>query len=110
MTKAKYLMIILLLVVAILIVKPTMVMAADTQTTTSQINGVEIQWSYTLNDEGNIENLKCTNPTALKEHITVPSQLANKTVVGIGSEAFKSATNITGVTISSSIKSIGWSI
>ncbi len=107
MIKTKYMMIILLVSFMLFII-PTIVNAADTQTTTSVINDVTVQWSYTLNDSNQIENLKCTNPTELKGNITVPSQLDEKTVIKIGDEAFKSATNITGVTISSSITSIGY--
>lgn len=84
-----------------------MVFAADTYTTTSTVNDDTINWSYTLNTSNEIENLKCTNPDKLKGDILIPSILDEKNVVGIGKNAFKSATNITGVTIPASITSIG---
>ncbi len=84
----------------------TMVNAADTQTATSTINGVTVNWTYTLNDAGQIENLKCTNPSVITGNINIPSTLDGKTVVEIGNEAFKSATNVTGVTIPNSITKI----
>ncbi len=107
--KKEKLTIMILSIVFILFTCPCIVKAVDYQNTTSDINGVTAQWEYTLDDAGNIENLKCKNATELKGNITVPAQLANKTVVEIGYEAFKSATSITGVTISSSIKSIEYS-
>ena len=85
------------------------VLAKDKYTATSNINGVIVNWEYELNDSNRIENLKCTNPTELTGNITIPNTLDGKTVISIGSEAFKSATNITGVTVSDSIKTIGYS-
>ena len=84
----------------------TMVNAVDTQTATSTINGVTVNWTYILNDAGQIENLKCTNPSVITGDFNIPSTLDGKTVVEMGSEAFKSATNMTGVTIPKSITKI----
>ena len=107
MTSAKHI-IMILLIILILFVFPHIVNAADVQNATTKMNDVTVQWTYTLNEVGQVENLKCTNPTELKGDITVPSELQGKTVVSIGNEAFKSANNVTGVTISNSIKSIGY--
>ena len=85
------------------------VLAKDKYTATSNINGVTVNWEYELNDSNQIENLRCTNVSELTGNITIPNTLDGKTVISIGSEAFKSATNITGVTVSDSIKTIGYS-
>ena len=106
MSKTKFL-IISLLIGIILLIMPTVVKAADTYTTTSTINDVTVNWSYKLNDANQIENLKCTNPADLTGNITVPSALDEKVVVTIGDNAFKSATELTGVIIPDSVTSIG---
>ena len=85
------------------------VFAKDTYTATSIINGVTVNWEYEVNESNQIENLKCTNPTALIGNITIPSTLDGKTVVSLGSNAFKSATGITEITIPSSVKEIEYS-
>lgn len=85
------------------------VFAKDTYTATSTINGVTVNWEYEVNETNQIENLKCTNPTALIGNITIPSTLDGKTVVSLGSNAFKSATGITEITIPSSVKEIEYS-
>ena len=82
------------------------VLAKDKYTTTSTINGATINWEYELNDSNQIENLICTNPVDLSGNITIPDVLDGKTVIGIGSNAFESATNITSVTLPNSIQSI----
>ena len=84
------------------------VLAKDKYTATSTINGVTANWEYELNDSNQIENLKCTNASELTGNVTIPSTLDEKTVISIGNEAFKSATNITGVTVSNSIQEIGY--
>ncbi len=78
--------------------------AADKQTTTSNVNGVTANWEYEVNASNQIEALKCKNPAELTGNITVPSSLDGKTVVELGSEAFKGAKQITGVTLPSSVK------
>ena len=90
----------------IFLIFPTMVNAEDTYTTTSTINGVTINWSYTLNESGQIKNLKCTNPADITGNVTVPSTLEGKTVVSLGDNAFKSAIGITSVTIPNSVTEI----
>lgn len=105
--RKKYL-IIILLIGLILFFAPTMVNAVDKYTATSTINGVTVNWEYELNESNEIINLKCTNATALTGNITIPNFLDGKTVVSLGDEAFKSAKNITGVTVSNSIQTIGY--
>lgn len=94
--------------IVLLLIFPQIVNAVDKQTTTSTINGVTVKWSYTLNEANQIENLKCTNPTELTGNITVPNTLEGKTVISLDNEAFKSASNIKSVTISDTIKKIGY--
>lgn len=83
------------------------VLAVDTQTATSTINGVTVNWEYEVNESNQIENLKCTNPTDLAGNITIPSTLDGKTVISLKNESFKGA-NITGLTIPNTLKSIGY--
>ena len=99
---------IILITILLLVGLSGNVLATDKYTATSTINGVTANWEYELNDSNQIENLKCTNASELTGNITIPNTLDEKTVVSIGSEAFKSATNITGVTVSNSIQSIGY--
>ena len=80
--------------------------AADKQTTTSNVNGVTANWEYEVNASNQIEELKCKNPAELTGNITVPSSLDGKTVVKLGSGAFKGAKQITGVTIPDTVKVI----
>ena len=84
------------------------VLATDTYTTTTTINGVTVNWQYELNDSNQIENLKCINPSDLTGNLIIPSTLDDKTVIGLKNEAFKGAINITSLTIPSSIKTIGY--
>lgn len=83
------------------------VLAVDTQTITSTIKGVTVNWEYELNASNQIENLKCTNPTDLTGNITLPSTLDGKTVISLKNESFKGA-NITGLVIPNTLKSIGY--
>ena len=94
--------------IVLLFICSTTVNATDTYTTASTINGITVNWEYELNDSNQIENLKCTNPSDLTGSIALPSTLDGYTVISIGSEAFKSATNITSVTISDSIQTINY--
>ncbi len=82
------------------------VFASDKYNTTSNINGVTVNWEYELNDAGQIINLKCTNPGELTGSIAIPGTLEEKTVVSIGSEAFSSATGITEVILPDSVTEI----
>lgn len=94
--------------IVIFLLFPFIVNAVDIQTTTSTINGITVEWAYTLNESNQIVNLKCTNPAELKGNITIPNTLEGKTVITLDHEAFNSAKGITGVTISDTIKEIGY--
>ena len=83
------------------------VFAKDIYTATSTINGVTVNWEYKVNESNQIENLKCTNPTALTGNITIPSTLDGRTVISLANEALKSATKITEIAIPSTVKEIG---
>ncbi len=84
------------------------VFAKDTYTATSILNGVTVNWKYEVNETNQIENLECTNPTDLVGNIIVPSTLDGKTVISLKFQAFKGATNITGVTLPNSMKEISY--
>ena len=99
---------IILITILLLVGLSINVFAKDTYTTTSVINGVTVNWQYDLNESNQIENLKCTNPEDITGNVAIPSTLDGKTVISIGNEAFKSATGITGITIPSSVKEIGY--
>ena len=86
------------------------VFANDTYTATSTINGVTVNWQYEINDKDQITNLECTNPTDLVGNITVPATLDGKDVISLKFQAFKGATNITGVTLPDSVKEIGYRV
>lgn len=98
-----------ILLVLILLIIPNLVLAEGELFATTEINGVTANWQYNLNESNQIIKLKCINPTSLTGNITIPSELDGKTVIQLGNEAFKGATNITGATIPSSIKEIGYS-
>ena len=102
----KILLMILLVFIALAI--PNLALAGDEHVTTTEINGITAKWEYYLNESNQIIKLKCLNPANLTGSITVPSELEGKKVIALGEEAFKGATNITGVTISNSVKEIGY--
>ena len=82
-------------------------LAADKQTSTSEVNNITANWEYEINASNQIEELKYQNPTELVGNIEIPKILDGKTVVGIGDNAFKGAKELTGVVIPNSIKKIG---
>ena len=72
--------------------------------TTSTINGVKVNWEYTIRDGSNlIQELKCTNPQELVGDIKIPSTLDGKKVFSIGQHAFSGADRMTGATIPDSV-------
>ena len=80
------------------------VMAAETTSTT--INGATINWEYELNEAGEVENLKCTNKSALIGNFDIPSTIDGKTVKSIDASGF-SDSNITGVKVPNTVQRIG---
>ena len=103
MLKNKRILILILIVSAIILI-PGLVKADTTGTTT--ING--INYSYTVNSNNEIENLKCTNISNVKGTVSIPSTIDGKTVRTIGNiseyeflgdGAFQECTGLTGVII-----------
>ena len=85
------------------------VSAKETQTYTSTTideNGLEINWSYSLNDSNEIEDLKCTNKSSIIGNIKIPSTIDGYNVIGLGSSAFWGATNMNSIDLGT-IKKIG---
>lgn len=72
------------------------------------INGITAHFTYTLNEDNKIEDLKCTNKGELTGNITIPSLIDGKEVVSIGGYAFSGASNVTGVAIPDSIEEISY--
>ena len=105
MLKRKFIISIVFIVLGLLVASGK-VNAAETVTSQSTINGVTINWEYTIDENGNIKNLVCKNVTDLSGKVEIPSTIDGKTVETIGSEGFKSAKNITELTIPSSIKAV----
>ena len=84
----------------------SVIFAADEYTYSCNINGVTANFTYNLNEENKIENLKCTNSIELTGNVTIPGLIEGKEVVTIGDNAFKGASNITGVVVPDSVKEI----
>ena len=84
----------------------SVIFAADEYTYSCNINGVTANFTYNLNEENKIENLKCTNSSELTGNVTIPGLIEGKEVVTIGDNAFKGASNITGVVVPDSVKTI----
>ena len=105
MSKTKKLLIALMLLIVVLLL-PTIVDATDPLTATSAINGVTVNWTYELDENNQIKNLKCTNVEVLTGNVSIPSTIDEKDIVSIGNGAFKNATGITEITIPNSVKKI----
>ena len=99
---------VLILLVAILLLFPTFVQAADNNKKTYKqtVSGVEINFTYTLNKSNEVVDLVCTNPDAIKGEFTIPNEIDGKKVTGLNSNSFKNATEMTSVTIPKSLKSV----
>ena len=107
MSRTLKILFILLFCTVALLVYPTLVNASDTLIATSTLNGISVSFEYKLNDAGQVTDLVCTNASVLSGSVTVPGTLEGKTVVSLGNNAFKGASNITSVVIPESIKEIG---
>ena len=107
MSRTLKILFILLFCTVALLVYPTLVNASDILIATSTLNGISVSFEYKLNDAGQVTDLVCTNASALSGSVTVPGTLEGKTVVSLGNNAFKGASNITSVVIPESIKEIG---
>ncbi len=103
---SKYILLITAIVFAILILGVTQVQA-EKFTATTDVNGVTANWEYEINTTNNyIYNLVCTNKTDLTGVVEVPAQLNGINVNNIGASAFAGATNITGIVVPDTVKSI----
>lgn len=106
MYKLKTILIVMLSISMLLIFSSTVRAAETTYSSNSTLNGITVNWSYELNEANEIINLKCTNLEEVTGDITIPATLDGYTVISLGDQAFKSATNLTGITIPSNIKTI----
>ncbi len=107
MLKNKRILLIIILIIAILLI-PNLVKAdEETKTTTTTINGITVNWSYKLDENSKVKDLKCTNVDAISGKFSIPDKIDEKDVVSIGNEAFKGAKEIEEITIPSTVKEIG---
>ena len=109
MKKTKILITILLLLIAMFVI-PTFVRA---ETLTYKDTEQGIDWTYQLDSNNNIKNLKSTT-TSKTGAVTVPSTIDGKTVVSLasadyqyGTGAFENHIGITSVTLPDTITTIG---
>ena len=94
----------------LMLVFPNIVNAATTQATetTNTSTGKVVNWSYELDSNNNILNLKCTNISSISGELTIPSTIDGHNVVTIGREAFENCSGLTGITIPDIVTSIGY--
>lgn len=107
MTKVKYL--VLLFAIALLIlVLPNISNAATEYTYSDTEQGIE--WSYELDDNENVVNLKC-NTTSIIGKVTIPSTIDGKTVISLRGSynegAFQYCAGLTEIIIPNTITEIG---
>ena len=117
MQKIKF-FILFFIVIILMLIYPNMVSATTieaTETTTTS-TGKTVTWSYELDNNNNIVNLKCTNVSSISGELTIPSTIDGYTVVAIGNTqisldngAFEGCSGLTGITIPDTVKSIGGS-
>lgn len=116
MTKVKY-FIAVFAVMILMLIFPNIVSAATinaTETTTTS-TGKVVNWSYELDSNNNIINLKCTNISAVSGELEIPSTIDGYTVLTIGNArntwdgdgAFENCSGLTGVTIPNTVTYIG---
>ena len=88
MTKAKYL-VLFFAVALLMLVFPNIVSAATIQATetTTTSTGKTVNWSYELDSNNNILNLKCTNISSIGGELTIPSTIDGYAVLTIGGKA-----------------------
>lgn len=105
----KILILALLLGLTLALIIPNISNAATELTYSDTAQGIE--WSYELNDSGNIVNLRC-NTTSITGAVTIPSKIDGKTVISLADDgydkgAFEGCTGLTAVTIPNTITTIG---
>ena len=108
MTKAKFL-VVLFAIALLMLVFPNIVSAATIQATETTTTSTEktVTWSYELDSNNNILNLKCTNISSIGGELTIPSTIDGYTVLTIGEKAFFECTGLTGITIPETVTTIG---
>ncbi|MBQ9658908.1 MAG: leucine-rich repeat domain-containing protein [Clostridia bacterium] len=103
-------LIIIFSIIVMLVLLPNIVNAANEITSTEKTatsTGANVQWTYTLNESDQIENLKCKNLSDISGELTIPEKIDNHTVIKIGSSAFKDCKGLTGISFPNTIKEIG---
>ena len=83
MLKRKFIISIIFIVLGLLVASGK-VNAADTVTSQSTINGVTVNLEYTLNSNGDIEDLVCKNVSDLMGKVTIPSTIDEKKLYLLG--------------------------
>lgn len=99
----------LFVVLALLLILPSVSHAASTEYTYSDTEQ-GIEWSYQLDDSNNVIELKCKT-TSKTGAVTIPSTIDGKTVISLkgayNAGAFQNCAGITSVTIPNTITLIG---
>lgn len=107
MTKAKYILL-FVMVAMLILVFPSISNAATEYTYSDTEQGIE--WSYQLDDSNNVIELKCKT-TSKTGAVTIPSTIDGKTVISLkgayNAGAFQNCAGITSVTIPNTITLIG---
>lgn len=107
----------ILIVLALMLIIPNVSNAATIQATETTITstGKNVTWSYELDSNNNILNLKCTNISSISGELTIPSTIDGYTVLTIGNTknntnngAFENCPGITGITIPNTVTAIGY--
>lgn len=99
------------LLVLLLIFLPNMVKAVTATETTTTSTGKTVEWSYELDKNNDIVNLKCTNVSTVQGELTIPSTIDGHTVVKLGQVSFdgtfEECSGLTGITIPDTVTTIG---
>lgn len=109
MTKAKYLIAIILLI-GVLFLIPNFSNAATEYTYSDTVQGIE--WSYKLDNGNNVVNLRCKTTSVIGE-VTIPSTIDGKTVISLGEDSYNQGgfcdcSGLTGIKIPDTITKIGY--
>lgn len=108
MTKTKYITLFIMLALILILIIPNASNAATKYTYSDTEQGIE--WSYQLDSNGKIINLKCET-TNVTGNVTIPSTIDGKTVISLKGDyndgAFQNCAGLTGITIPNTITTIG---
>lgn len=109
MIKNKRILLIIILVVMLFLIQ-NICNATTTYTSTSTTStGKTVNWSYELDANNNIVNLKCTNISEVSGSLEIPSTIDGHTVKTIGHDAFAECVGLTAVTIPNTVTTIDYS-